>query len=58
MRFTTFIDEVEIDLLVPQPIRSTKSATTYSTIHQKNDVNYHLMSNQVDYQLQPQLFDA
>jgi hypothetical protein len=24
----------------------------------KNDVNYDLMSNQVDYQLQPQLFDA
>jgi hypothetical protein len=24
----------------------------------KDDVNYHLTSNQVDYQLQPQLFDA
>jgi len=29
------MDFLEIDLLGPQPIRSTKSATTYSTIHQK-----------------------
>jgi len=58
MRFTTFKEKVEIDLLGPQPIRLTKSATSCNTIHQKNDVNYHLMSNQVDYQLQPQLFDA
>ncbi|XP_061948519.1 TMV resistance protein N-like isoform X2 [Populus nigra] len=29
------MDFLEIDLLGPQPIRLTKSATTYSTIHQK-----------------------
>ena len=35
MRFTTFIKKVEIDLLVPQPTRLTKSATSCSTIHKK-----------------------
>jgi len=50
------MDFLEIDLLGPQPIRLTKSATTCSTIHQKTMWN--LTSNQVDYQLQPQLFDA
>jgi hypothetical protein len=29
------MDFLEIDLLGPQPIRLTKSAITYSTIHQK-----------------------